>query len=246
MKNYIWRTLSIILVLVWSIVFVVNNYLDVLHNAPSNLVLQHNIINAFPILLSLVLVRYPKNFFVYAVMCCFMGINSLILGSGTNGFLMYVLGCIFLYRISVLFKKKGLTILIGIVPILALASQYRLGVAALFESALDLLFLFVLFTLAYVVLSECFENSWVSTKAKVESVDDPNMVSLACLCEEELDILQDVLNGTTFFAIGMEKNKSESSIKQQMVVIYRKLGIRKKQELIDLHKQGLLKYPKQG
>ncbi len=229
-----WRLIAIVLTFAWAIVFVTNNYFDVLENTPLEEIVLDNIFNSIPLILSLLLVVFPTKFILYTIMCCFMGSYTLFYGGGTNGMIMYVIGCLFALKAGVTFTKKILPCFI-VPPLIALGFQYRLGIIVLYESILDILFLSFAIALTYILFNE--------KKLEKKKVEEENAVDISCLTDEEISMLQDVFNDKTFDAIGRERNKSESAIKQHMVCIYKKLNVVNKKELLALKDKNLLRLP---
>ncbi len=234
MSKHVWRLIAIFIAFVWVIVFVTNNYLNELYKTPIQEIIFDNIILAIPMIIVIMLIFFPQKFILYTVVFCYLGVDNIINGGGTNGLLMYLLGGGFLYISEKPFKNK---LVIGIyigIPIIAITTQYRLDTITMVVSFLDLLFVCALFVMGYFILKESF---LITRKRKTTPVN------VSCLSTEELSYVHDVLNGKSFSAIGLERYKSESSIKQIMSAIYRKLNIENKKELIELHEKGLLIFP---
>ncbi len=241
MNKFYWRIVAIILTLVWVIVFFANIYFDTFETRSLTQKTIDNFVNAIPVFLSIILVVFPQKYIIYTILCCSLGIESLIYGSGINAYLMYGLGCLFAERAGILFRRKALTSILLIMPLCALASQYRFGISIILESFLELLFLLVLFSLSYVLIKEKLSQTFA---IKATSAEQQKIISIdpLCLSEKDWDLVKEVLHDRTFLAIGKDRYKSESAIKKQMVKIYKKLGIKTKLDLFELHQRSALDF----
>ncbi len=193
-----------------------------------------NIVYAIVMGIFIYLIVHPKKFILYALVCCFLGVEGLFRGSGTEAFLIYIVGLFFAYASGVLLKHKFITVIFFTVPIIALLFQYRLGNLVLFDSIIDLIFIVTSAVFSYFLLKETFV---ISKKGVAKSV------SLSCLSSDEVLFIKDVVDGKSFYTIAIERYKSESSVKQIMVGIYKKIGIESKKELLEMHKNNLLHFP---
>ncbi len=239
MKKIYWRMFAIIILLVWTVVFIANNYLFLVETKSAQEIFITNILYLVPFLFFGLLVFFPTKFILYAIVCCYLGLNGLFWGGKLASMLMYCLGCGFVFRAGLLFKNKGIPLLLFALPIVTIASQYRLGIVVLVETFIDLLFVITFLVLSYVILKETVWHN-VNPFAKNISAQKRN---LSVLTFEELVIVLAVLENKTFASIGNEIHKSESAVKQYMVGIYKKLDIESKKELLDLQKNDLLNFP---
>ncbi len=239
MKKLYWRIFAIIIFLVWCMVLITNNYQEVLKNSSPVEVLKVNIIYGIPAILFAILMFYPRKFIIYAFVCAFLGLENIVEGAGTNGILMYLLGCGFFYRIGFLFKNKAIIVVFCLLPLIAFATQLRLGTVVVLSSFLDIVFVCAFFVLGFAILKETILQN-INLKADSSSQEKRN---LSVLTSEELVIVLAVLENKTFASIGNEIHKSESAVKQYMVGIYKKLDIESKKELLDLQKNDLLNFP---
>ncbi len=237
-KTSLWRIAAIVSLLVWLIVFFAfNTFTD--SASPSTLsVIDNSFLYLISVLVSFFLIFFPTKFVLYTVMCCLWGLVHISDGGSTNGYIMYALGCAFTYKEGLLFKKKFLTIVLLFLPCLAIAYQYKLGIEFIVDSIIDLIFIFVV---SFLLLLLFKENLFIKVKSSDIIVAKP--VDLSVLNSEELALLLEVLKNKTYHAIGIEQNKSESSIKQAMVNVYHKLGITCKKDLLELHRDKLLIIP---
>ncbi|WP_169310628.1 helix-turn-helix transcriptional regulator [Treponema brennaborense] len=178
---------------------------------------------------SVILIFYPQNLYIYAFMCCLWGILSIMDKGRTNGYLMFLLGMTFAYNqgFFTYHKKIKALAILGLLCTSNLA-LLRFGTRVLAESLLDGLFVIIFFTFMYFLFREKIELYFAGENKKIK-------LSEKELTEEELDILKCVLNGQQYKNIGMNRNKSESSIKQIMIIIFQKLGIQNKKELLELY-----------
>ncbi len=239
MKKLFWRMLAVILFLVWTVVFITNNYLGFLESKSEHEILITNIFFAVPFLFFGLLIFFPTKYELYAVVCCYLGLEGLVEGGELASMLMYCLGCGFVYRSGHLFKNKLISILLCVLPIIALLTQVRFGVVLLLANFLNLLFICAFFVLSYAILKE---TVWQNTNPFKQSLSNKKR-DLSELTAEEVDIVRAVFDNRTFYSIGLDRNKSESAIKQSMVSIYKKLNVENKKELLDLQNSDLLIFP---
>ncbi len=240
MKKIFWQMLAIIIFLVWTVVFVANNYIDVLEAKSLQERLSDNILFAIPYIFFGLLIFFPTKYGLYAIVCCYLGLIGIFLGGSIGALMMYCLGCGFVFRMGLLFKNKFVTVILCVIPIVGLVMQYRFGVVALVASLLDVLFVGAFMLLSYAILKETVMQSSNSFAKK----SNQEKRDLSVLTAEELTIVFAVLENKTFSAIGRDIHKSESAIKQYMVSIYKKLAIESKKELLELQKNDLLIFPK--
>jgi len=237
-EKFIWRIIAIICTLVWTIVlFAVNAFTPKIVYHGIVTLSHNNILYGFSIVISLLLIFFPLQFYLYATMFWAWGLATLVVHTGPNAILVYLLGCAFAYpKFSVKYgSKKCLLLLLPL--IIVIAFQYRLGVDVLVSSLTDFLFLAMVFVLLYVLLVHPLVE-------KIKALPSDSIIIKNCkLSEEELALLDAVLHERPYKAIVNNTEISESAIKQRIKSLIGKIGAENRGNLLALHKHGKIIFP---
>lgn len=237
-EKIIWRIIAIIGTLTWAIVFfAVNAFASGNEFRSIGTLLQGNIIYCFSIAISIALIFFPLQFYLYAIMFWAWGLLGFIGASGTNAILMYLLGCAFAYRMFSA-KNREKKCLIMILPlVIAIALQYRLGEGVLVGALLRFLFLLMIFTLIGLLYVHPFVQ-----KNKAQPTDKILLANFN-LSEAEFQLLSALLREEKYKTISLNEKISESSVKQRIRVLLEKIGAENRGHLLALYKNNKIIFP---
>lgn len=236
-KNNVLRIIASICTLIWTIVIFPLLYFPADGGIVS--LLLNIVVYTVSISISLVLIVFPMKFFLCAVICWIWGFLNLIDSGSNNGLWMYALGCAFAYKQGFFVKLTPIKYLLLLPPLIAVAFQYRFGIDALIASVIDLLFFLMVFMFALVLFGESLFK-----KNDDEPIEQVAKIDLRNLTADEVAMIKEALANKTFKAIGLDRNKCLSTIKQSMTDIYKKIGVDSKKHLVQLHKEEKLIFPK--
>lgn len=239
-EKHIWRIIAIICTLVWIIVlFAVNAFVLAKADRGTFTLLHNNLLYGFSIVISLALIFFPMQFYLYATMFWVWGLLRLADGGGggINGILMYLLGCAFAYKQGFFVKHTKVKYFILLFILFTHSFHYRLGVNVLTARMLDFLFVAMFFTLIYFLIIHPLVE-------KIKTPPSNSIIIAKChLTEEELGLLDAVLHEEPYKAIGSDTGISESLVKQRVSVILEKTGVANRGYLLALYKQGKVIFP---
>jgi DNA-binding CsgD family transcriptional regulator len=222
----IWRIVAIVCILAWGIVLVHDVYLYENGYEPEkgefSTPFVGILLNSITILSLCVLVAFPLKFNFYAVLCCLRGLDSIIDGGASAGFLMYLLGVIFAFR-SGFFKKYReikIAMLISFL-ILALVSQIRFSMEQAVISTLNILAVTLIFGLVYLLFLPDIR------KFRKQSIINTNIVYLPAeqFSERDLRCLKKVQDGEKYESIAKDEDIGLSTLKNKMKTIYKSLDV---------------------
>ncbi len=235
----IWRFLAVLLSLVWLIVLITDNFISILEGTEIKTMVYNNVLILIYLMLSVFWAIYPYKFILIGMLFCIIGLEGMLSPpvNFTNAFLIYLLGCLFVQKNDLLFKFKGLTGLFGVLPFVSIVFQFRFSAVQVMDSFLDLAFLIMFFILTWFLFKDSF------TIRRKETEEEDATIDLSVLKPIELEILKEVLENKTYYAIALEKNKSESAVKFIMRDIYNKLNVTGRKELLVLYERNTLLLP---
>ncbi len=235
----VWRLLAVLSCLVWLIVLVADNLIFILDGTEIKIVTYNNILVFSYLLLSILWAIFPHKFMLFGFLCCFIGIEGVLTPpvNITNCLLMYLLGCVFIYKQRYELNNNVVKVSFILLPLVAIIPQFRFDIVYMLKSFLDVAFIAMFFLLVWFLLKDSF------TITKKMHDEYEGKIDLSVLKPIELEILREVLNNKTYFAIALEKNKSESAVKFIMRDIYNKLNVTGKKELVELYERNVLLLP---
>ncbi len=195
--------------------------------------------NSLTAIVFLYLVIFPPRLFVYAGLCFFNGLLNIVMGGDIIGFLLYVLGTAFLFR-GEFFREKARTKLFALVLILlgALLFQILTSTAQFLHSLLYIGVLAIIFALL-LFLFYPFLTSLMPEPAEKPVID----LGTFDMKNRDLDFLKRVLANEKYDSIANSYHISESTIKQRMLVLYKKLGVENRNEFLLLASKSELVFP---
>ncbi len=231
-----WRVLASLLTLAWIIVFFsIHAFTPSIAQTYS--IIDSRIFYATLTIISIFLIFFPFHYYLYAIMFCSWGLLHLLQGDSFGSLLVYFLGFAFASRYRFFRENFVLKILLTALPVIAICTQYRFGTVHLINSLLSVLLLGIVSAFVYVLF---YNEVFITLKKSFLS----NKIDTSSLSQEEINIVRDILKDQTLYAIALGLHKSESTIKQQVTGIYKKLGLYNRAHLLDVYNKGYLILPR--
>ncbi len=235
MNKTTWRILAILLTLAWIIVFFsIHAFTPSIAQTYS--IIDSRIFYASLTIVSVFLIFFPQEFYLYAIMFCLWGLLHLLQGDSFGSLLVYFLGFAFSVKYRFFRENFVLKILLTALPVIAICTQYRFGAIHLINSLLSVLLLGIVSAFVYVLF---YNEVFITLKKSFLS----NKIDTSSLSQEEIHIIHAILKDKTLYAIALDLHKSESTIKQQVTGIYKKLGLYNRAHLLDMYNKGSLILP---
>lgn len=222
----IWRFIAIVCMLAWGMVLIQDIHLHVngyqFPNGEIFTPFMGILFCSVTILILGVLIAFPLRFEFYAVLCCFRGIENLIDGGASSGFLMYLLGIAFAFRVGFFKKKRIIKIIICVLfPVFALVSQVRFSIEQTISSTLSVFAVALIFGLTYFLflpdIRRLLKKTTVNTSVLYLSAEQ--------FSERDLRCLKKVQNGEKYESIAKEEDIGLSTLKNKMKLIYKSLNV---------------------
>lgn len=197
--------------------------------------------NSLTVLAFLYLAIFPPRLPLYAALCAFHGILNIVTGGDIIGFLLYILGAAFLFRGGHL-KTGARPKVFALVTVLlaALLTQFRFGTARFLHSLLYIVILAIIFGLLLFLFTPYLASLLPEPLVK-RAID----LAPLKLKPRDLDFLRRVINNEKYDSIANAYRVSESTIKQRMVVLYRKLGVDNRSAFLQLALKNDLIFPEE-
>lgn len=206
-KKLAWRIIAGVCTILWTLVlFSYIAFPNVANVANFSLILN-SVLYSFSICMSVALIFLPMKFYLYAILCWVWGLFNLVSGGSSNGLLMYALGCLFAYKQGLFVKRTPVTYLILLLPLIALAFQYRFGTTIMVASIMDFLFLLMFFLLVFILFGESF------IKQKDEKLaEQADTIDSSGLTAEEILLVKEMVANKTFKSIEKDVEKQPEQV----------------------------------
>jgi hypothetical protein len=230
--RFYWRIIAVFICLVWVIVLLINFVGGLL---PSRglipLAIRHVFIG-MTIIGTGILIYVPLQFYIYAGLCCFWGLISIIDGSGLSGMLMYALGLIFALRMG-FFKTRPVfkALMGGFVVMAALLFQIWYGIGHFMGSLLEFLELFIIAGLTGALFHRELSASMKNGEEKNLSIrafsitDRELRLNRDHFTEGDFVILQMILSGIKYEAIAAKQHMGLSTLKKRVASLFNFLEV---------------------
>ncbi len=174
----------------------------------------------------------PLNFRVYAYAFYTFAVGNLIDNGNILAMVFLTAAAVFFYITGFFDSKKKLKLILLLIPlVLALAIQcYRNSFINFSISLMHMVAAAFIFSMLATLMYP--EIKKLRSMHEVVYVDDPQVT------EQDIDWLNKVLAGTKYITIAMETNVSESSVKAQMLKLYKLLGTHSKSEFCAMYRNS--------
>jgi DNA-binding CsgD family transcriptional regulator len=200
--------------------------------------------------LLIALIIFPRELYIHAALCAFWSLTSVIDGGSFVPISLYLLGCLFALKrgfFSVHVKRK--TVVVGLVLLAALATQFRYSLTLLITNGLEL---FVFFLVAGIAES-FFHHELQKLRGGQEDVPRANVSATlvadtlllylkpALFTAQDVAILQKVLDGAKYMSIAHDQNIAISTLKNRVRVLYSKIGVPDRTAFMSRYSRYILK-----
>ena len=222
-RTFVWRLSSVIVCLIWIggflgryFTFGIYKPLPVIFFTTGGFVIPI----VFMAGLMVLLLIFPYQFFIHAVVFWTLGLAQLIGGAGLNALILHLLGYLFLYRQG-FFITKPLPKLIagGIILMAALASQLRFGYEEFLLNTRYLIdFLMVMGITALLFIPEI---KYLKNREK----DMILHLSSGIFEEKDAAILEKILAGEKYETIAKEAGMAISTLKKHIRSMFERLRV---------------------
>lgn len=198
--------------------------------------------NSLTALAFLYLAIFPPKLPAYAALCAFHGLLNIVTGGDIIGFLLYILGAAFLFRGGHL--KTGARpkiFALATVLLAALLTQLRLGTARFLHSLLYIVILAIIFGLLLFLFTPYLAS--LMPDPLVKPTIDLRPLKLK---PRDIDFLKRVMNNEKYDSVASAYRVSESTVKQRMIALYKKLGVTDRSTFLQLASKSDLIFPAEG
>jgi hypothetical protein len=222
----IWRLVAVICMLAWSIVLIhdLNIHIQGITESDGQFLTPlTNVILCGIIIFALgLLILYPLEFRIYAVLLSSRGLLNLIDGGSTSGLLMYMVGLTFAFH-SGFFKKyrEIKIILVTLFPILAIVSQARFSMANAALSFLNFIAIIIMLGLVFLLFLPDIR------KMRKQVIHNTQIVYIPAekFTDRDIRCLKKVQAGEKYESISSDENIGLSTLKNRMKVLYKSLDV---------------------
>lgn len=217
-----WRVLIIFSLMCFALLIVYFNFFEI-----GEYLFIPSIITVF---LFIYLIFKPTCFSVFGFLCIFWGLFYIIFSGALFGFLLFILGMVFLAKGSFFKNKKQIKIIIlGSLLILSVASAYQSGFKNGLTISLEIfgtVFVFVLMSILYEDKLQNFRNI---RKTHVATYSD--------FTDNEILIAESLILRKNYNKIAQEMSVSESTIKRSVQKMYEKIHAKNKIDFIKKYRE---------
>lgn len=174
----------------------------------------------------------PLNFRVYAYAFYTFAVGNLIDNGNILAMVFLIAAAVFFYITGFFDKKRPHKIVLLLIPIgLALAIQcYRNSFINFSISLMHIVAAAFIFSMLATLMYP--EIKKMRSLREVVYIDDPQVSA------QDIDWLNKVLAGTKYITIALEANVSESSVKAQMLKLYKLMGAGSKSEFCAMYRNS--------
>jgi glucan phosphoethanolaminetransferase (alkaline phosphatase superfamily) len=169
-----------------------------------------------------VLILFPFEFKIYAILCSVWGLINLLDGGSSSGLLMYLLGITFAFHAR-FFKRyyEIKIIVVSLFPIFVILSQMRFGAEKTILSMINALAVLLICLIAYILFLPDIQ------KLKKKKQKDSHIAHLSAeqFTLRDVRCLQKVQNGEKYESIAKEENIGLSTLKNRMKLMYESLNV---------------------
>jgi DNA-binding CsgD family transcriptional regulator len=228
----LWRAFAIIGTLIMLVAFVISvmQYFTYKQHDALFLVRYDSLcINTQLLAAFIYLIFNPLNFRVYAISFYIFGVGNLLDNGNILGMVFLITASVFFFITGFFYKKRTLKIVLLLIPI-ALALAFQCTQSSLINFAISLMHIvaaaFLFSMLAALMYPEI---------KKLRSLREVVFIENPQVTQQDVDWLNKVLNGTRYITIALEADVSESSVKAQMLKLYKLLGANSKSEFCAMY-----------
>lgn len=217
-----WRVLNIFSLMCFGLLIVYFHFFEI-----GEYLFIPSILTVF---LFIYLIIKPTCFSVFGFMCIFWGLFYIFFSGALFGFLLFILGIVFLAKGNFFKTKKQIKIIIlGSLLILSVASAYQSGFKNGLTISLEIfgtVFLFVLMSILYEEKLQNFRN-----------IRKKPMSTFSDFTDIEILIAESLILRKHYSEIAQEMSVSESTIKRSVQKMYEKIRAKNKLDFIKKYKE---------
>jgi len=217
-----WRVLIIFSLMCFALLIVYFNFFEI-----GEYLFIPSIITVF---LFIYLIFKPTCFSVFGFLCIFWGLFYIFFSGALFGFLLFILGIVFLAKGNFFKNKKQIKIIIlGSLLILSVASAYQSGFKNGLTISLEIfgtVFVFVLMSILYEDKLQNFRN-----------IRETPVATYSDFTDNEILIAESLILRKNYNKIAQEMSVSESTIKRSVQKMYEKIHAKNKIDFIKKYRE---------